>query len=210
MKRRLKVTVIICSVFLIITTLLTLLVAHISTPSINLKNDLCVPVSVKKVPEDQDVMVRIKPAEGILPHGWNDEEHELGLNEINKGWITDYYDGKCRLVFLKKDSTGNEDVFWADRLYGNYKQYYYAEIVPRNRVVIKNPFDLLKVRNASSDPFSEESHKNSCMVVARYAIPTYAMYYKLTKWLLIVNAVFILLAVILNVCISSIEKRKMY
>ncbi|MBR3247103.1 MAG: hypothetical protein IKG03_01740 [Clostridiales bacterium] len=209
MKSQLKVTIIVCSVFLIVTTLLMLFVAYISTPSIDLKKVLCVPVSVKKVPEDQDILVQIEPC-GLMPHGWNDEEHELSLNDINRGWITDYYDGKCRLVFLKEDSTGSEDVFGNYKSYGRNKEYYYAEIVPRNRVVLKNPLDLSKIKNATSDPFSEESHKNSCFIVADYAIPTYTWYMKLTKWLLIANVVFILFAVVFNVCISSIKKSKRY
>ena len=207
MKSRLKVTVIICSAFLVITTLLMLFAGYISLPSINLKNVLCVPVSVKKVSEDQDIMVQIKPC-GMLPHGWKDEDHVLGLNEINKGWITDYYDGKCRLVFLKEDSTGSEEVFGNSPFLRNYR--YYAEIVPRNRVALKNPFDLLKIRNATADPFAEETHKNSCNVVADYAIPRYNRWASLTKWLLIVNAVFIFLTVVFNACISIIKNSRRY
>ena len=207
MKSRLKVTVIICSAFLVITTLLMLFAGYISLPSINLKNVLCVPVSVKKVSEDQDIVVQIKPC-GMLPHGWNDEDHEMNLNDIKKGWITDYYDGKCRLVFLKEDSTGSEEVFGNSTFLGNYK--YYAEIVPRNRVALKNPFDLLKIRNAPADPFAEETHKNSCHVVADYAISRYNRWASLTRWLLIVNAVFIFLTVVFNACISIIKNSRRY
>lgn len=110
-------------------------------------DSLFVPASIEKVSDDQDVVVPIHP---IYPYREELKEYsELSLNDIEKGWITEYYNGYCRLIFELSDSNLAYDL----NLEG-FRQYFYADLIPRQRLILEDQFDMLIA--SSVDPFASD------------------------------------------------------
>lgn len=146
-KRRIAVISILI-VLLTISTLWMLLLRHLlSLGEPNMGDSLFVPASIEKVSDDQDVVVPIHP---IYPYREELKEYsELSLNDIEKGWITEYYNGYCRLIFELSDSNLAYDL----NLEG-FRQYFYADLIPRQRLILEDQFDMLIA--SSVDPFASD------------------------------------------------------
>ena len=134
-KRRISIISILI-VLLTISTLRMLYVRDISWGKPNMDDSLFVPASINKVPDDQDVTV---PFHAIFPYRKElNDFSELRLNDIEKGWISDYFNGHCRLIFELSDSSlanyAHEE---------GYKQYCYVDLVPRKRLILDDKYDLL-------------------------------------------------------------------
>lgn len=203
MKARKIVSVVLCVVFLIITLLFVALVNYLSTgghPGIDSAS--FAPVKVIKVADEEDILVNVYPTGGILPHGTEPGTHlEVDLNCIKKGWIVAQYKGKCRLLFEISDAD-MEDFCGI----GNNKHYYYAEIIPAQRLKITD----ISSRHADepADPFAKETRPSylDCCIheeLSRYYIPRRYMSYCATA-----NIVFILLVIGVNLIINAFSKRK--
>ena len=105
MRRRIVKSIIICFVICAVGSLLIWLFTDFILMAPNMNDELLVPADVVKVPEDQDITVQIYPL-FVLPAGFRENYvSEVKLNEIEKGWIINYYDGKCRLAFNREDSS---------------------------------------------------------------------------------------------------------
>lgn len=149
MKYRIASSVIICLLSFLITTVIVLVVIYISSASPNMTDSMFIPASVIDVPKDQDVVVNVYPI-SMVPKVFDGKRTcEIDLNNIEKGWITNNYDGKCRLVFERRDSSLVE-ILKEDGL----DYYFYAEIIPQQRL---RYFDLSEFFGANkSVPYSSD------------------------------------------------------
>ena len=67
-------------------------------------DSMFIPATVKQSLESEDIIVRVYPI-SVVPHSpGEDEVRELKLNQIDRGWVTNMYNGNCRLVFERRDS----------------------------------------------------------------------------------------------------------
>lgn len=203
MKPRVIVSIILCGVIVLVTSGFTALINYISvgghpgTPG-----ESFAPVNVMHVSDEEDVIVNVYPTGGMLPHGYDKEaEHVIPLNSIRKGWLVAQYQGNCRVLFEVKDAD-MEDFCGI----GNTEHYYYAEIIPRSRLSIRDITARLK--DEPSDPFASDKgaiYFDCCIreELLRYNLPRHSI-----PFCLAVNAVFILLAVGINLIANAVEKRR--
>lgn len=195
MERRTKISIVIC----IIGSFL-LFAAYKYRTSINhpgVKTASFAPAKVVKVNDEADIIVNVYPAAGIRPHGLNENYREVNLNRINKGWLINQYNGNCRLLFEINDSD-MEDFYHHT---GN-KHYYYAEIIPKDRLRITDP--TARHKEDLSDPFVQEYFTD----LADCCISTEIVRYKAPRSCAALNAVFILIVVCINLIINTVSKRK--
>lgn len=201
MSTRKKVSIILCVVFVLAYTLLTLLVNYLNSayhPGI--KSESFAPVKVIKASDEKDIFVTVYPS-GIMPHKGSNLFHEVNLNCIKKGWLINQYNGRCRLIFDVKDADMEDYALFTDR-----NHYYVAEIIPTNRLLITD----ITARHAeeATDPFVEGYIKDfsSCCIakeISNYRTPRVT-----TVKLIAVNGGFILLVAGVNVIINRVSKRK--
>lgn len=189
-------------VLLTISTLWMLFVRHLlSLGEPNMGDSLFVPASVDKVSDDQDVVVSIHP---IYPYREElNEFSELSLNDIEKGWITEYYNGYCRLIFELSDSNLAYDL----NLEG-FRQYFYADLIPRQRLILEDQFDMLIA--SSVDPFASDEKPTYYPDSIQNGI---YMYYHLkslhlTRNWLIRNSVIIVVVLGIDIGIVYIQRKK--
>ena len=203
MRNRVKVSIVICVVFLILSSAITAISHYINNGSLpGVSSKSFAPVTVNKVPEDEDVVVQVYQT-GIARH--NDQSEysnpEIALNQVDRGWLTYQYQGYCLLVFDAKDST-LEPI--AD-ITGE-KEYYIAMQVPISRLKITD----LSARHGeeTTDPFENSN---------RILIMSYSVESELNKLEDIqsgvlccgaVNIAFIILVVGINLIISPVRKKR--
>ena len=205
MKRRVKITIIVCVVFALLSSAFFLLLGYLSDgghPGIN--SESFAPVKIKKVPDEEDIMVHVYPVIGMMPHGYEPEEHWVSLNSIKKGWIIAQYKGNCRVLFDVNDAD-MEDFF------GNYfieqrHHYYYVQPVSRDRLKVTG--FIARSGDEPEDPFAEG--KSVCLLdcCVSSEIGSYRYAENATRICLAANAVFILLAAGINLIANAVEKRK--
>ena len=87
MKLRAKMSIILCIIFALLSTGVYLLGGYVGDNVQGLHTQSFAPVKIKKVPDEEDIMVFVYP-DGIYPHGYCDEDHNVPLNSIRKGWIS--------------------------------------------------------------------------------------------------------------------------
>ncbi len=202
MKLRVKITIIVCVVFALLSSTFFLLFGYLSDdghPGIN--SESFAPAKIKKVPDEEDIMVCVYPVVGIKPHGYESAEHWISLNSIKKGWIVAQYEGYCRVLF-EIDDADMED------FYGNHffrsPHYYCVQPISRERLMVTDP--TARLGDEKEDPFADDKQYLDCSLESEfenYNHPRFA-----TLACIAENAVFILFAVGINLILKSIEKRK--
>ena len=203
MSTRKKASVILCVVFVILTSLLAALANYISTgghPGINSAS--FAPAEVINVSDEEDILVTVYPTGGMLPHGTDrDICLEVPLNSINKGWIVVQYQGKCRLLFEINDA--NMEDFCG---IGDNKHYYYAEIIPSQRLRITDI--TARHKDEPTDPFAKDTrptYLNCCINEerSRFNFPR-----RCVRYCIVADTGFILLVIGVNLIINTISKHK--
>ena len=202
MKHRTKVSIVICVVFLIVSSLIFAAYKYISSynhPGV--KTVSFAPAKVVKVNEDDDIVVKVYPAVGVRPHGLNENYREVSLNQIKKGWLINQYKGNCRLLFEINDSDV-EDFY----RHISSKHYYYAEIIPEGRLRITDP--TARHYEDPSDPFTPDYYidlADCCIAseIGRYNAPRFG-------WMPLAgaNAIFIIVVVCINLILNAVSNRK--
>ena len=206
MNIRIKVSIIICVIFLILSSAITAFNYYINVRLPGVSSKSFAPVTVNKVPDDEDIVVQVYQT-GIPRH--NDQSNqsdysnpEIALNQIDSGWLTYQYQGYCLLVFDDKDSTLEP---LAPENTGE-KVYYIAMQVPVSRLKITD----LSARHGeeTTDPFE---YSNQILIMS-YSVASEL--YKLagiqSRALCCgaVNIAFIILVVGINLIISSVRKKR--
>ena len=115
MRARKVVSIVFCSIFLFLSVSVYLLIGYVNKgvhPGLDVNS--FAPAKVKKVSEDEDIVVTVYPSGGLAHR---DSIFEANLNDIAKGWIVCQYDGKCRLFFEGSDcsfeNAANRDYYYA-------------------------------------------------------------------------------------------------
>ena len=190
MKPRIVVSIIFCSIFLLLSVSFYLLIGE-SRPGLDVNS--FAPAKVKKVSADEDIVVNVYPSGGLLHRS---SMFEANLNAIDKGWIVCQYDGKCRLLFEGSDCSFEN----ADK-----RDCYYAEIIPRERLRVTDITARLK--DEPEDPFDDDTvavYLDYCFYGERFG---YNYHRKMLLILVAANAVVILFALAANVMISKVTGR---
>ena len=149
MKLRTRVSIIICVVFLLLSSSLFAFAGYISSgghPGLNTNS--FAPAVIKKVPDEKDITVKVFPTGGPKMHGFDYENgYEVKLNCIRKGWIVAKYNGNCRLLFEISDADMEDFGPGYEK-----KHYYYAEIIPRQRLRVTDI--TARQRDDPENPFT--------------------------------------------------------
>ena len=203
MKTRVKITIIVCVVFALLSSAFFLLLEYLSDaghPGIN--SESFAPVKIKKVPDEEDLMVHVYPVIGMMPHGYEPEEHWVSLNSIKKGWIVAQYEGYCRVLFDINDADMED--FYGDHFFNRRPHYYCVQPISRERLMVTDP--TARLGDEKEDPFADDKQYLDCSLESEfqnYNHPRFA-----TLACIAENAVFILFTVGLNLILKAIEKRK--
>ena len=162
MKIRKTFSIILCVVFIAVTSLAyTVLNFLSSNDPRGINTSSFAPARIIKT-DGEDIIVKVYPTGGIIPHDPKFKDHpEISLNCIRKGWIIARYQGYCRLLFEAKDVDSEE-------LTGRYGEinYFYAESIPQTRLRVTD--HTAKLVDETNDPFNRDPH------------PTY-MYYSIDE-----------------------------
>ena len=152
MKVRKTVSVILCVVFIAITSLVYCVLNYLSNNDPRgINTSSFAPAKVKTVNEG-DITVSVYPTGGLISHDPKYKAFpEISLNSIKRGWITARYQGYCRLLFEAKDVDSEE----LTGLY-NETQYFYAEMIPSTRLKITD--HTARLVDEANDPFNSEQH----------------------------------------------------
>ncbi len=198
-----SLTIKILVILLLLSTVWMFLIKYLETASPNMEEYLFVPVYVDEVAADQDIVVSVTP---IGPQGKNSETvTELNLNEIDKGWVTHLYGGKCRIIFDINDSSIGDQI--SSDSYVAY-QFYYADLVPRDRLTKEDRFDLM-IGNLT-DPFA--SGKEPTFYFDSVQGGIYNYYWMkdrhYTRNWIIRNVVLIGAAIAIDTCITRCRKAR--
>ena len=200
MKRRTIVSIILCAVFLILSVSFYALGCYISIGGHpGLDGYVFAPAAIKKVSVDKDIVVSVYPTGAVRPHGF-DEDHPLkiNLNDIDKGWIINKFDGKCRVLFLIKNA--NMEDIWGDYI---SEHYYYADLVPRERLRV---LDIAaKQRDDPTNPFETHPDFLTCCIheeMLRYNLPRIGGMICVAT-----NVIFILIVMLVNFVISRFSRK---
>ena len=201
MKRRVTVSIVLCVIVLVMTSAGYALHGYLNTGNHSGLSTLSfAPAAVKKVSDEKDIAVRVYPTGEIMPHNDEEDIHEVRLNNIKRGWIVNRYGGNCRLLFEIKDA--DMDDFYS---FYNDCHYYYAEMIPKDRLRITD----ITARQGEDpeDPFANGKKPVflSCCILSemgRYNYPRTA----LLKCILI-NVLFVLIVVVVNVLINRLKRR---
>ena len=200
MKARKITSIVLCVIFFVLSVGIFLLGGYLSSGGHHgVNSNTFAPASVKKVSEEKDITVCVYPTGSIPPHGY-DRDHPIyvNLNDIDEGWIVCMYDGNCRLLFDISDAD-MEDVW------GDYEKdhYYYAEIIPRERLRIKDI--TARHKDEPEDPFAS----GKVPMYLSCCIREESFNYKYPRFggliCLAANAVVILLVLGANVMINKVR-----
>lgn len=201
-RRQIIVSIIMYAVYSVIALLLVLGLLYLTRPLPKMNASMFVPASVIKVSDEQDDLVKVYPI-GMLPHGYYDMEHttEVYINEIEEGWITNLYEGDCRLIISIADS--NIPDIWLD----NYNHYYYAERIPRSRLLVTDNLAILQ--DDSTNPFENEQSPSYVNDSIDKAIRRYYSSRKVVSYLIVSNIVVLVLIITVNIIITLKKKLKL-
>lgn len=201
-RRQIIVSIIIYAVYFVISLSLVLGLLYLTRPLPKMNASMFVPASVIKVSDEQDDLVKVYPI-GMLPHGYYDMEQttEVYINEIEEGWITNLYEGDCRLIINIADS--NIPDIWLD----NYNHYYYAERIPHSRLLVTDNFAILQ--DDSTNPFENEQSPSYVNDSIDKAIRRYYSSRKVVSYLIVSNIAVLVLIIIVNIIIILKKKLKL-
>lgn len=203
MKRRVVISLIVCAAFLVITSAFYALKWYINSSGYHgIDTPLFVSVNVTKVPAEEDIIVTAYPPVDLRPHGSDlNQIKELNLNDIDKGWIINQYNGNCRLLFEVNDAA-MENIWDYEIDHANH--YYYAEIVPKSRLEVTDPFSIL--HDDKTDPFAQEEQPHFLSHSVDMEISEHRMIRSCIRPAAIVNGVFIVLVILFNIVLSIVKK----
>lgn len=203
MKRRIVISLIVCAVFFVITSSFFALKWYINSSGYHgIDTPLFVSVNVTKVPAEEDIKVTAYPPTDLRPHGSDlNQIKELNLNDIDKGWIINQYNGNCRLLFEVNDAA--MEIIW-DYEIDHANHYYYAEIVPKSRLEVTDPFSIL--HDDKTDPFAQEEQPHFLSHSIDMEISEHRMIRTCIRPAVIVNGVFIVLVILFNIVLSIVKK----
>ncbi len=203
MKRRIVISLIVCAVFFVITSSYFALKWYINSSGYHgIDTPLFVSVNVTKVPAEEDIKVTAYPPTDLRPHGSDlNQIKELNLNDIDKGWIINQYNGNCRLLFEVNDAA-MENIWDYEIDHANH--YYYAEIVPKSRLEVTDPFSIL--HDDKTDPFAQEEQPHFLSHSVDMEISEHRMIRSCIRPAAIVNGVFIVLVLLFNLVLTLIKK----
>lgn len=203
MKRRIVISLIVCAVFFVITSAFFALKWYINSSGYHgIDTPLFVSVNVTKVPAEEDIKVTAYPPTDLRPHGSDlNQIKELNLNDIDKGWIINQYNGNCRLLFEVNDAA-MENIWDYEIDHANH--YYYAEIVPKSRLEVTDPFSIL--HDDKTDPFAQEEQPHFLSHSVDMEISEHRMIRSCIRPAAIVNGVFIVLVILFNIVLSIVKK----
>lgn len=203
MKRRVVISLIVCAAFLVITSAFYALKCYIYSSGYHgIDTPLFVSVNVTKVPAEEDIKVTAYPPVDLRPHGSDlNQIKELNLNDIDKGWIINQYNGNCRLLFEVNDAA-MENIWDYEIDHANH--YYYAEIVPKSRLEVTDPFSIL--HDDKTDPFAQEEQPHFLSHSVDMEISEHRMIRSCIRPAAIVNGVFIVLVLLFNLVLTLIKK----
>ena len=203
MKRRVVISLIVCTAFLVITSAFYALKWYINSSGYHgIDTPLFVSVNVTKVPAEEDIIVTAYPPVDLRPHGSDlNQIKELNLNDIDKGWIINQYNGNCRLLFEVNDAA-MENIWDYEIDHANH--YYYAEIVPKSRLEVTDPFSIL--HDDKTDPFAQEEQPHFLSHSVDMEISEHRMIRSCIRPAAIVNGVFIVLVLLFNLVLTLIKK----
>lgn len=194
MRARKVFSIVFCSIFLFLSVSVYLLIGYVNKgvhPGLDVNS--FAPAKVKKVSEDEDIIVTVYPSGGLTHR---DSIFEANLNDIAKGWIVCQYDGKCRLFFEGSDCSFEN----ADN-----RDYYYAEIIPRDRLRV---LDITaRLNDEPEDPFDDD--KIAVYLDCSFTQERFLYNYPRKMLLILVaaNAVVILLVLGANVLVRKVTGR---
>ncbi len=203
MKRRVVISLIVCTAFLVITSAFYALKCYINFSGYHgIDTPFFVSVNVTKVPAEEDIKVTAYPPVDLRPHGSDlNQIKELNLNDIDKGWIINQYNGNCRLLFEVNDAA-MENIWDYEIDHANH--YYYAEIVPKSRLEVTDPFSIL--HDDKTDPFAQEEQPHFLSHSVDMEISEHRMIRSCIRPAAIVNGVFIVLVILFNIVLSIVKK----
>ena len=203
MKRRIVISLIVCAVFFVITSAFFALKWYINSSGYHgINTPLFVSVNVTKVPAEEDIKVTAYPPTDLRPHGSDlNQIKELNLNDIDKGWIINQYNGNCRLLFEVNDAA-MENIWDYEIDHANH--YYYAEIVPKSRLEVTDPFSIL--HDDKTDPFAQEEQPHFLSHSVDMEISEHRMIRSCIRPAAIVNGVFIVLVLLFNLVLTLVNK----
>ena len=203
MKRRVVISLIVCTAFLVITSAFYALKCYINSSGYHgIDTPLFVSVNVTKVPAEEDIKVTAYPPVDLRPHGSDlNQIKELNLNDIDKGWIINQYNGNCRLLFEVNDAA-MENIWDYEIDHANH--YYYAEIVPKSRLEVTDPFSIL--HDDKTDPFAQEEQPHFLSHSVDMEISEHRMIRSCIRPAAIVNGVFIVLVLLFNLVLTLVNK----
>ncbi len=204
MKTRVKMSIILCIVFALLSSLVFILLGYLGTGHAGVPSQTFVPVKIKIVPDDEDIMVCVQPTEGLHSH----ITHEIPLNSIKKGWIIAQYQGYCLLVFDIKDTDieNYEDYIDETLPVNRHNHYFYAQPISRDRLTITDYSASLS--DETEDPFAGERIPLLMHYQIDGEIDNYYRSRLLIPTCIGINAVFILITVVVNLIANTAEKRK--
>jgi len=202
MKRRVKVSIIVCVVFALLSSAVFFLGGYLRSGHPGINSQSFAPVKIKKVHDEDDIMVRVYPVIGMMPHGYEPEEHWVSLNSIKKGWIVAQYEGYCRVLFDINDADMED--FYGDHFLNRRPHYYCVQPISRERLMVTDP--TARLGDEKEDPFADDKQYLDCSLESELGSYRYARF--ATRICLAANAVFILLAVGINLIANAVEKRR--
>lgn len=204
MKLRVKMSIIFCIVFALLSSLVFILLGYLGTGHAGIPTQTFVPVKIKTVPEDEDVLLCVQPTEGTH----SDKTYMVPLNSIKKGWIIAQYQGYCRLVFDIKDTDIENVDDYIEGMLPTYKDnhYFYVQPVSRDRLKITDYSASLS--DETEDPFASERIPLLMHYQINGEIDNYYRSRLLIPTCVGLNVVFILLTVGINLIAYAVEKRK--
>ena len=181
--KRIVITIFLCIIVMAITK--TFVYINIAYP--NMEDSLFVPITVKDVPDSEDIVVDMsiigpKPKNRELPM-------QIHINELNHGWLC--YDkwGKCRIIFESDKS---------------FDGFAYVDDVPRSRISLEDKIDeftlILRAQWHPSTEYYSDSIKGGVF--------KYPAIKNLKRTAVLVNIIFIAGAVVVNVLISKSYKKR--
>ncbi len=189
-----NISVVLCIVFVLLSSGLCYIGNYLDKAQPSMHGKTFVPVKVRKVSPENDVTVTAHKV--TLSHA-PENTVEMKLNDISKARIVNIYHEKCRIVFDYRDSglkdtQTDEDPYW------------YAEIVPKNRLTVTDMFAALK--DDSTDTLAEDYKPQLYEDSLRISWGGMSNGYRIFLTVA-VNIAVILLTVIINVLITKAVKK---
>ena len=176
--KRIVITIFLC--LLVISAAIVWRTLNIANP--NMEDSLFVPVTVKDVADDKDIAVPVTGVE--LQPKYSELPEEMNLNDLDHGWLVYNKWGKCRIIFETEKTFTN---------------FAYADNIPRSRLSLDDKLDEFSVIFRAQQHQSTSYYSDSI----KSGIYQYPAITRVTRQGILVSAVFIAGAVVVNILISK-------